>query len=71
MEKQIDYKGYTATLTITMTDWHDILSGFQHNTTIKLRSPGLRCVQGEVDQSDIDLIEEIYTDWFKQIVDSK
>lgn len=71
MKKHFDYRGHKISIVIERTDWHDIISGFQHDTTIRVRVPGLRCATGELNDNDMKRIETMYSRLIKTIIDTK
>lgn len=71
MEKELLHKGVTGKLVIDTKQYHCFLQGFYTQTTIRLEAPQIRCVSEVLDEEDIELLEEIYTEWFKQAVNKK
>lgn len=68
---EVQYKGHTATITVEVTDFSDICFGLQHNITIKLRAPHIRCVETSITQEEYDALGIIAQQMLVRAVDSK
>lgn len=69
MTKEIEYKGHKATLSIQTQSYHSLIHGYYKTATVKLESPYIRCAsQSLEDDEDVELISNIYTEWFKNAV---
>lgn len=65
----LEYKGYSAIIQITNTDWSSIMEGLGHTLTVVIKQPSLKGSRGlDVDE---ELIAELFAEWFAEMIEKK